>query len=66
MTSNLTIAVDAMGGDNSPSKVIDGIDLHSKESLDIFYNIYGDYIGRISIFVFITFLIINIVKSRID
>ena len=31
-----------------------------------FYNIYGDYIGRISIFVFITFLIINIVKSRID
>ena len=42
MTSNLTIAVDAMGGDNSPSKVIDGIDLHSKESLDIFYNIYGD------------------------
>tara|TARA_B100001115_G_C15820498_1_gene407881 strand:+ start:116 stop:1672 length:1557 start_codon:yes stop_codon:yes gene_type:complete len=31
-----------------------------------FYNIYGDYIGRISIFVFITFLIINIVKSRIN
>ena len=30
-----------------------------------FYNIYGDYIGRISVFVFIIFLIINIIKSRI-
>tara|TARA_Y100001970_G_C14151489_1_gene812965 strand:- start:939 stop:1121 length:183 start_codon:yes stop_codon:yes gene_type:complete len=42
MASNFKIAVDAMGGDNSPLKVIDGIELHSKNSNDIFYNIYGD------------------------
>ena len=42
MTTQIKIAVDAMGGDNAPSKIIDGIDLHSKESQDIFYNIYGN------------------------
>ena len=42
MQTKITIAVDAMGGDNSPLKVINGIEKHSKESLDIFYNIYGD------------------------
>ena len=42
MSTQITIAVDAMGGDNSPSKVIDGIDLHSKNSNDVFYNIFGD------------------------
>ena len=42
MTPQITIAVDAMGGDNAPIKVIDGIELHSKESENIFYNIYGD------------------------
>ena len=42
MSEKIKIAVDAMGGDNSPLKVIDGIELHSKNSNDIFYNIYGD------------------------
>ena len=42
MTSQITIAVDAMGGDNSPLKIIDGIELHSKESQNVFYKIYGD------------------------
>ena len=42
MTTNITIAVDAMGGDNSPNKVIDGIEIHSTSSDDVFYNIYGD------------------------
>ena len=42
MTPQITIAVDAMGGDNAPIKVIDGIELHSKDSENIFYNIYGD------------------------
>tara|TARA_Y100001970_G_scaffold192640_1_gene234151 strand:- start:4517 stop:5524 length:1008 start_codon:yes stop_codon:yes gene_type:complete len=42
MTSQITIAVDAMGGDNSPLKIIDGIELHSNESQDVFYKIYGD------------------------
>jgi glycerol-3-phosphate acyltransferase PlsX len=42
MTKPITIAVDAMGGENSPHKTIEGISLHSKISPDIFYNIYGD------------------------
>ena len=42
MTKPITIAVDAMGGENSPHKTIEGISLHSKLSPDIFYNIYGD------------------------
>ena len=42
MTKPITIAVDAMGGENSPHKTIEGISLHSKVSQDIFYNIYGD------------------------
>jgi len=42
MTKPITIAVDAMGGENSPYKTIEGISLHSKVSQDIFYNIYGD------------------------
>ena len=40
MTKPITIAVDAMGGENSPHKTIEGISLHSRASLDIFYNIY--------------------------
>ncbi len=35
------IAIDAMGGDNSPDKVIEGISLFFKEDENIFFNIYG-------------------------
>ena len=42
MASNIKIAVDAMGGDNSPKKIIDGILLNSKENKDVVYNIFGD------------------------
>ena len=42
MDKQITIAVDAMGGDNSPEKVIKGIALHSKNSKNIFYKIFGD------------------------
>ena len=38
----IKIAVDAMGGDNSPKKVIDGILLNHQSNNDIFYKIYGD------------------------
>ena len=38
----IRIAVDAMGGDNSPQKIIDGIVLHHKTSKDIIYKIFGD------------------------
>ena len=42
MENVLKIAVDAMGGEGSPKKVIDGIIQHNKKSKNIFYNIYGD------------------------
>ena len=42
MQNVLKIAVDAMGGEGSPKKVIEGIIHHNKKSKNIFYNIFGD------------------------
>jgi len=42
MKKMITIAVDAMGGDNAPQKIINGIELHHKNSKDIFYKIFGN------------------------
>ena len=42
MKKMITIAVDAMGGDNSPLKIIDGIELHHKKSKNVFYKIFGN------------------------
>ena len=42
MNSQIIIAVDAMGGDNSPNKVIEGVSIHSKTSNDVHYKIFGD------------------------
>ncbi len=42
MASMIKIAVDAMGGDNSPEKVINGIIHHYATNKDIFYKIFGD------------------------
>ena len=42
MASNIKIALDAMGGDNSPKKIIDGILVNSRENKDVIYNIFGD------------------------
>ena len=42
MSNPITIAVDAMGGENSPIKVIKGIDIHYSKSKNVFYNIFGD------------------------
>ena len=42
MSNILTIAVDAMGGDGSPKKVIDGIIHHYKKNNNTFYKIFGD------------------------
>ena len=41
MNNPITIAIDAMGGDNSPEKVIEGIKLHSNNSTNINYKIFG-------------------------
>ena len=42
MTKSIKIAVDAMGGDNSPKKIIEGIEIYYNENQDVFYNIFGD------------------------
>ena len=42
MTDLVKIAVDAMGGDGSPKKTIDGIAHHHKENKDVFYKIFGN------------------------
>ena len=42
MKSSITIAVDAMGGENSPEKIINGIELHHSKSENIFYKLFGD------------------------
>jgi glycerol-3-phosphate acyltransferase PlsX len=42
MINPIIIAVDAMGGDDSPNKVIEGISLHSNISEDVKYKIFGD------------------------
>ena len=42
MSDLVKIAVDAMGGDNSPKKIIDGIIHHHNSNKDNFYIIFGD------------------------
>jgi glycerol-3-phosphate acyltransferase PlsX len=42
MSAIIKIAVDAMGGDNSPKKIIDGIIHHHQSNKNIFYKIFGD------------------------
>jgi glycerol-3-phosphate acyltransferase PlsX len=42
MNKIIKIAVDAMGGDGSPKKVIDGIQDHFKNNKNSFYQIFGD------------------------
>jgi len=61
MNNPIIIAVDAMGGDNSPKKIIEGINIHSKKSVNIFYKIYGDS-NKIDQFI----KIYNLPKSRFE
>ena len=42
MNKLIKIAVDAMGGDNAPNKIIDGIEHHNKNSKNIYYRIFGN------------------------
>ena len=42
MNNPIKIAVDAMGGDGAPKKVIDGIIDHYKKNNNSFYQIFGD------------------------
>jgi glycerol-3-phosphate acyltransferase PlsX len=42
MTDLIKIAVDAMGGDNSPNKTIEGIILNHGKNKNVFFKIFGD------------------------
>ncbi len=42
MNNPIRIAVDAMGGENSPYKVIKGIENHFSSTSNVFYNIFGN------------------------
>ena len=42
MNKPIVIAIDAMGGDNSPKKVIDGIQLYQKENKKVYFKLFGD------------------------
>jgi len=42
MIDPIIIAIDAMGGEDSPNKVIEGISIHSKNSINTSYKIFGD------------------------
>jgi len=42
MNKSIVIAIDAMGGDNSPKKIIDGIELYHQKNKNIFYKLFGD------------------------
>ena len=42
MKKSIIIAVDAMGGDDSPSKIIKGIDLFQKNNKHVFYKLFGN------------------------
>ena len=41
MNEKITIAVDAMGGENSPNKIIDGIKLVLKNDDNLYFNLFG-------------------------
>ena len=50
MSKIIKIAVDAMGGDGSPKKIIEGINHHFKNNKNTFYQIFGDK-GQIEMFI---------------
>ena len=42
MQDKVKIAIDAMGGDNSPDKVLDGIEISLKNNKENFLYLYGN------------------------
>ena len=42
MNKKIVIAVDAMGGDDAPKKIINGIIDNSKSNKNVFYKVFGD------------------------
>ena len=42
MTKEVKIAVDAMGGENSPKKILDGIEISLRKNNENFFYLYGN------------------------
>ena len=42
MNNPIKIAIDAMGGENSPDKIIKGIEIHNSTTENVYYNIFGN------------------------
>ena len=42
MKKSIIIAVDAMGGDDSPRKIVKGIELFHKNNDHVFYKLFGN------------------------
>ena len=42
MHKKVNIAIDAMGGDNSPKKIIEGISISLKNNKDNFFLLFGN------------------------
>ena len=42
MTNKITFAVDAMGGEDSPKKILDGIKLFNNYNKDVYFKIFGN------------------------
>ena len=41
MSNNIKIGIDAMGGENSPKKIIEGIEIFSKNNKDNTFFLFG-------------------------
>ena len=41
MNYKYNIALDAMGGDNAPKKVVEGLRIFLKDNKDIFFTLFG-------------------------
>ena len=42
MSNKIKIGIDTMGGENSPKKIIDGIEISLKDNINNFFFLYGD------------------------
>ena len=42
MSDNLVISIDAMGGDNSPRVVIEGVNIAARKNPDVRFLLFGD------------------------
>ena len=42
MSNEIIIAIDAMGGDKSPKKILDGIEISLKKNTENFFLLFGD------------------------